>query len=670
MASLEDIGPPAAQAQLEPLILRDQLASVRRSSLTALQAQVILGLIIVVVAFHSGCRNAGLAWFGISLFASILRVIPNFFPLTSISDRYGSGGPGTVQDHLNLTALTALASGVIWALIPELCAGYTQPTSTFYLTVVCGVTAGFVANSSAYARIAICFITPPLLSMAICLVSFAEDFDRACLAAMALLYIAVLVRVSFQSEAAFRDSSRLKNAATTLAQSLREATARSLAVAEEMRFRATHDDLTNLLNRSGFMQEVAERSANFRSPLCLMVLDLDGFKSVNDLFGHHAGDEVLIEVARRLQETLTDQFVIARTGGDEFAIFYERNASAHTPSALATKLITAIEVPFSAFDAGRIGASIGIHVTLPGTQDFNIAEMLTFADEALYAAKNAGRNRFFLFDDTLRTRREMRRAVERDLRHALSAGALEVWYQPVFGQDGKNLISLEALLRWQHPNFGWIPPEDLLAIAAMTGLSEMLITFILDDVCAMIGKLLSLRLEHIWVAMNMSPREVSRIAIDERVLAKLQTLVLPPSMLEIEITEETAMNMRSVQDKLNRLSAAGVRIAVDDFGVGYSSLASLRHLQVNRIKIDRCFVTGISASASDQILVQTILKLGQSLNLEVVAEGVETAEDLHLLQSLGCQRFQGYYLKSPVSHAEMFGWLEKINADQTTQLQS
>jgi len=668
MASLTEIEPPAADSALEPLILRDQLAAVRRSSITALQIHIFLGVIILIVAFHSGHRAAGLAWFGISILASVLRVIPNLVPLTSIAEGPGFG-PGTVQDHLDLTALPVLASGLIWALIPVLCAGYTAPNATFYLVVVAGATAGFVANSSAYARIAICFILPPLLSVAFCLVYFSENFDRLCLAAMVLVYIAALIRISFQSEAAFRDSSRLKNAATTLAQSLREANARSLAVAEEMRFRANHDDLTNLLNRSGFMQEVAERSAKFRSPLCLMVLDLDGFKSVNDLFGHQAGDEVLIEVARRLQETLTDQFVIARTGGDEFAIFYERNASAHTPSALATRLITAIELPFTAFDAGRIGASIGIHVTVPGSRHFDIAEMLTCADEALYAAKNAGRNRYFLFDDSLRLRREMRRAVERDLRHALAANALEVWYQPVFGQDGRQLISLEALLRWNHPNFGWIPPEDLLAIAAMTGLSEPLIGFILGDVCTMIGRLLGLNLDHIWVAMNMSPREVSRIAIDERVLAKLHSLAIPPAMLEIEITEETAMNTLAVQDKLNRLSAAGVRIAVDDFGVGYSSLASLRHLRVNRIKIDRCFVTGIAASASDQILVQTILKLGQSLGLEVVAEGVESAADLQLLQALGCQRLQGYYLKSPVSHEEMLGWLEKIDAGQT-QLQS
>ena len=664
MALLEHTEPPA-EALLEQLILKDQLAAVQRSNVIAIPVHFVLGIIITIIAFHAGHGARGIAWFALSALINILRVVPNLIP-TAASPRDASFAAWTVQRHLRLSWITAGASGAVWALIPLLCNSYTEPSSVFYLTVVAGITAGNVANNAAYARSAICFITPPLASIAFCLVFRFGTFDRYWLAMVVVLYLAGLIQIGRQSEASFCESSRLKNAATTLAQSLREANAQAIAVAEQMGFRATHDELTDLLNRAGFMQEASARAAGYDLPLCLMVLDLDGFKSVNDLFGHNAGDQVLTEVARRIREVLTDEFVIARIGGDEFAVFYRLVAAADSPSALARRLITAIEVPFAAFDAGRIAVSIGIHVT----PDFDIAEMLTAADEALYAAKNAGRNRYYLFDDRLRSRREMRRAVERDLRQGLSNRALEVWFQPVFGQDGKKLISLEALLRWKHPNYGWIPPEDLLAIAAMTGYSEMLIRFILAEVCSMIGKLLSLQLDPVWVAMNLSPREVSRIAIDELVLKKLQDLALPPSMLEIEITEETAMNTLAVQDKLNRLSAAGIRIAVDDFGVGYSSLASLRHLHVDRIKIDRCFVTGIATSDSDQILVQTILKLGQSLSLEVVAEGVETAEALEVLQALGCERMQGYYLKAPAARDEVFDWLEKMDAGQTTQAQS
>ncbi len=664
MALLEHTEPPA-EALLEQLILKDQLAAVQRSNLIAIPVHFVLGIIIAIIAIHAGYGTRGIAWFALSALVSILRVVPNFIPSASISTE-AAFATWTVQRHLRLSWVTACASGVVWSLIPLLCNGYTAPSSVFYLTIVAGITAGNVANNAAYARSAISFIIPPLLSIAFCLVYRAGDFDRYWLAAVVLLYLAGLIQIGRQSETSFRELSRLKNAATTLAQSLREANAQSVAVAEQMSYRAAHDELTDLLNRAGFMHETTACAAGAHAPLCLMVLNLDGFKSVNDLFGQKAGDQVLIEVARRLREALTDDFVIARTGGDEFAILYQLAATADPPSALARRLITAIEAPFAAFDAGRIAASIGLHVT----SAFDIAEMLTCADEALHAAKTAGRNGYYLFDERLRNRREMRRAVERDLRQGLTNRVLEVWYQPVFGQDGKTLVSLEALLRWKHPNYGWIPPEDLLAIAAITGFSEILIGFILGEVCGMIQRLLSLQRDQVWVAMNLSPREVSRIAIDELVLGKLQELRLPPSMLEIEITEETAMNTRAVQDKLNRLSAAGIRIAVDDFGVGYSSLASLRHLQVDRIKIDRCFVTGIAHSDSDQILVQTILKLGQSLNMEVVAEGVETAEDLALLQSLGCERMQGYHLKPPASRDEVFDWLEQMDVGQTTQVQS
>lgn len=174
-----------------------------------------------------------------------------------------------------------------------------------------------------------------------------------------------------------------------------------------------------------------------------------------------------------------------------------------------------------------------------------------------------------------------------------------------------------------------------------------------------------LNLENVWVAMNVSPREISRVAVAELFLPKLREMNLSPTMLEIEITEETAMDIRSVQDQLNSLSRSGVRIAIDDFGVGYSSLASLRHLRVNRIKIDRCFVTGIANSYGDQILVQTILKLGHSLGIEVVAEGVETPDDLKLLRAFGCKLMQGYHLGRPAPQYEVTGWLKQRKALQS-----
>jgi diguanylate cyclase (GGDEF)-like protein len=651
---------------LEALVRMDQLATIRRGVLVALPVNSMLGVTITLVASRYGHGAVGVIWFVATSIVNVLRILLCLVPLPPMpsadnsSKDCASGARWGAEKHLHLLWAASLVSGLLWSLLPTLCDGYTTPQAIFYLTVVCGTTAGAVTSGTAYARIPISFITPPLLSVISCLL-YAGGFDRNCLAATVVLYLAMLISVSRQGEAGFRVTSRLKNEATTMAKSLKEAHAHSVAIAEQMTHRASHDELTGLFNRAGFIQQVERCTDAGRSVFCLMLLDLDGFKSVNDVFGHTTGDRVLVEVARRLQEALTGEFTIARIGGDEFTVFYELRASDDPPHVLATRLITAIEVPYPAFDAGRLGVSIGIYQA----QDVNIAEMLTCADEALYVAKSAGRNRYYLFDENLRDRLAMRCDVERDLQRALFDNALEVWYQPVFGGDGKKLVNFEALLRWKHPKHGWIPPADLVLTAAAAGHSEQLMHFIFREVCAMIQTLCELNIEHVWVAMNVSPREVSRIAIDEFVLERLDDLNLSPHMLEIEITEETAMDIRSVQDKMNRLASAGVRIAVDDFGVGYSSLASLRKLNLKRIKIDRCFVTGITESASDQILVQTILKLGQSLGIEVVAEGVETVEALHMLQKFGCELVQGYYLGYPAPKHEIIGWLQKREVQKT-----
>lgn len=643
---------------LEALISKDQLATIRRGTLIALPFNSALGIAITLVASHYGHGAAGLVWFAATSAINALRIVLCLRPLRRaprqdfLAEDYAATARWSAEKHLHLLWATTFVSGLLWSFIPTLCDGYTTAQGIFYLAVVGGTTAGAVTSGTAYARIPISFITPPLLSAIGCLL-YAGGFDRNCLAVTVLLYLAMLILVSRQGETSFRATSRLKNEATTMAQSLKEAHARSVTIAEQMSHRASHDELTGLLNRTGFMQQVELYGAAGHSSYCLMLLDLDGFKSVNDVFGHSTGDRVLVEVGRRLQEVLAGDYIVARIGGDEFAVFYELRLSDDPFHVLATRLITAIEVPFSAFDAGRLGVSLGIYQA----QDVNIAEMLTCADAALYAAKSGGRNRYHLFDEALRDRLAMRCDIERDLQRALSESELEVWYQPVFGGDGKKLVNLEALLRWKHPKHGWIPPMDLVQTAATAGHSEQLMHFIFGEVCLMIQTLRGLNLERVWVAMNVSPREVSRIAIDEFVLDRLRGLNLPAHMLEIEITEETAMDIRSVQAKLNHLTQAGVRIAVDDFGAGYSSLSSLRKLNANRIKIDRGFVTGITESASDQILVQMILKLGQALGVEVVAEGVETEDTLHLLQDLGCELMQGYHLGCPAPKPEIIRWL-------------
>ena len=253
-----------------------------------------------------------------------------------------------------------------------------------------------------------------------------------------------------------------------------------------------------------------------------------------------------------------------------------------------------------------------------------------------------------MFDAGLRERLETRRDLERDLSTALAEAALEVWFQPIYALDAETLVGLEALVRWQHPRLGWIAPPDLIATAASAGLTESLLRYILEQVCAMIQILRSQGLGTVRVAMNVSPREMAQVPVDEIVIERLRALDLPPALLEIEITEETALDIGAVQGKLQALSRAGIRVALDDFGIGYSSLSSLRQLRADRIKIDRSFVTGLGTCDDKRGLVLAVLGLGRLLGLEVVAEGVESDEELRILQTMGCPFLQGYHLGRPM----------------------
>ncbi|WP_103120503.1 putative bifunctional diguanylate cyclase/phosphodiesterase [Methylopila sp. Yamaguchi] len=637
------LGAKGAATTLPHLIRSDQLAAVRRSVLLSIPVNVVLGITSALVAWNSGQTKAGLIWFAASC-------VPNSFRMM-LCRLAETTNPAVVDRRLKLHSAAALSSGLVWAFIPTLCAGYTSPQTLFYLIVVCGITAGAVTHGFAYARIPIGFITPPLLSAAGCLF-YAGGFDRICLGATVVLYLAALIRACREGEGLMRETSRLKNEATSLATSLEGAHVAATEIAEEMTRRASRDALTGLLNRSGFLEEAERRAAIAQSPMSLLLLDLDGFKAVNDTYGHKAGDNVLIEVARRLQLSLPSSFAVARLGGDEFAVLFEMGLVDVNPTLLAHELIAAIAIPFAAFDAGRIGVSIGVHVSTAPAID----EMLISADAALYAAKLAGRNRCYVFDAELAHHLAMRRDIERDLGKALAEGGLEVWYQPVMIDGGARFGGFEALARWRHPRHGWISPPDLIASASLAGFGEQLLRFILSDVCVTILAMREIGLADARVAMNVSPREMSQIAVDELVLKGLKARGVPPAMLEIEITEETALDIQAVRGKLAALSEAGVSVAIDDFGVGYSSLGALRRLRVDRVKIDRIFVEGVSRSAENRSLVLAILSLAGPLGFEVVAEGIEHQDDLETMRDLGCKAFQGYLIARPMPRNEALRW--------------
>ncbi|MFT4190124.1 MAG: EAL domain-containing protein [Comamonas sp.] len=663
-----DIGNPAPAIDtvddglLRRLIRADQLSSIRRDVLTVLPINVAFGLTGTLVTTYTGHGLAGALWFILSTAINLGRMALCHRPYPRRADaRAGSSDAEAADDagverHLRQAWLSALASGLAWAILPMLSDNFTS--SHFSLMVICCITAGSVTHVIAYAAVPRAFVTPPLLSAAASLI-YAGSFDNIALALTMLLYLAALIRITHIGETSFRASSRLKNEATALAQSLRIAHAHAEEVAREMSHRAVHDSLTGLLNREGFMREAKRLLAGHaRTPQdtpahespCMLLLDLDDFKSINDIFGHATGDEALASFGQLLQHEVAGHPAVAgRLGGDEFAIVLLGPESSST--ALAERIIAVL-----AREPVRqhVPMAVGIGICRDGQA--SLSELLACSDAALTVAKRAGRNQFHVFDDTLRQQIERWRDAKRDVAQAIAQGDIETWFQPIVCDHGQRIDSFEALMRWPHPTHRSIPPEEIITVAAGTGQSEALLRLLLASVCRFIGQLQAVGLEDVRVAMNVSPREMSHLPVDTIVLGVLRQHNVATRHLEIEITEETALDIETAQAKLAALEQAGVRIAIDDFGVGYSSLATLRNLSMHRLKIDRSFVRDLASSAVNRVLVRTILDLGRWLGVEVVAEGVETASDQATLNAMGCDRLQGYHFAQPMPAEAALEW--------------
>jgi diguanylate cyclase (GGDEF)-like protein len=649
-ASASFTAPAIDGTVLSNMVRRDQLVMLRRTVRSAIPINLVLGITAMLVAVHGGRVVGGLLWLALSVTVNVLR--------HALCGQRFEDSPFGVERQLRRMVVAALASGAVWALVPLLCAGYTSPQTLFYLTVVCGICAGAVSYGIAYAAVPIAFITPPLLTTAVCL-AVAGGFDRMCLAAMVLVYFTGLVRAALQSERGIRIGCRLKNEATALAAQLGAAHEALQKSTQRLAIRASHDALTGLLNREGFTQATTRRIAERPGRAhCLFLFDLDGFKGVNDAFGHQAGDRVLQDVARWLERELDGlRAVVGRWGGDEFVVFCDHDDDrAQAPASLAQVLIAGLPGATAA-SGGHLGMSVGIAIS----RDTDIVDMISLADEALYEAKRAGRNRCRIVDDALNKRLAVRRDIERDLQGAIEARAIRLWYQPIVALDTQRVHSLEALLRWDHPRHGRMPPEQVIFAAAGTGLAPALLRYIVEEVCLALRELEARggELASVPIALNVSPREMAQLAVDRLVLGLLEEEGIAARRLKIEITEEVALDTPAARGCLHALAAGGVTIVVDDFGVGYSSLASLRDQYVRQVKIDRSFVAGLGGSSGNRVLVNAIVQLGHALDIEVVAEGVETVDELDVLRTLGCRLGQGYHFARPAPLAEIAAWAER-----------
>ena len=419
----------------------------------------------------------------------------------------------------------------------------------------------------------------------------------------------------------------------------------------QLRYQALYDSLTGLPNRVLVLdraEQMLARGRRIQVPVAALYVDIDGFKHVNDRFGHAAGDEFLKIVGRRLQSVIRESDTAARLAGDEFVVLLEGSSLDAGPELVAERLLDVLREPYDMNDKiGRqfsLTASIGIAYGQRATAE----EMLADADVALYAAKAEGKNRFALFESGMQTVVQDRLTLEMDLTEALESGELFLAYQPTFDLQSGSTIGVEALLRWRHPTRGVIQPDVFIPIAEESGLIVAIGRWVLKQACQQ-GARWHAQGHEIGISVNVSGRQLDRDELIDDVRDALHGAGLESSALTLEITETTLMrDADATTRRLVALKELGVNIAIDDFGTGYSSLAYLRQFPVDAIKIDRSFIKGIAGSEDSAALIHTLVRLGKSLNLKTLAEGIENKAQLTALQHERCDHGQGFLYARPL----------------------
>ena len=426
---------------------------------------------------------------------------------------------------------------------------------------------------------------------------------------------------------------------------------------------ATHDPLTGLPNRNLLKERLARSLAERHRPgrtIAVAAIDLDRFSSINHSLGHGVGDGVLIEIAHRLEAAVPAPHTLARVGGDSFGLLIDSMSARIDAHSITSAMLAALEQPFLIHgEEIRVRSSIGVSVCPDDARRGD--DLLAHAEAALVTSKRHGGGRVLFFDPSMSDSMQERLALENDLRRALAAYEFEIHYQPQVSTRTGRILSVEALLRWRHPQKGLIAPSSFIPLAEQTGLIVPLDAWVLREACRQARAWLTDAGLNFKVAVNLSAMQFRCPEVLDTIVSAVNAAELEPRNLEIELTESALMvDPEKSASALKLLRAMGVSIAIDDFGTGYSSLSYLRRLPIDKLKIDRSFVRDLPTSATDASIVRAIVSLAHSVGLQVVAEGVETAEQLERIRALDCDQWQGYYFCAPQPPAEL---TERLAAD-------
>lgn len=423
---------------------------------------------------------------------------------------------------------------------------------------------------------------------------------------------------------------------------------------------ANHDELTALPNRTMFgelLQITLANAKRYQHKFALFFIDLDRFKVINDSLGHHAGDELLKEVALRLKQSLRSGDMVARMSGDEFVVLLPETGKENETAAVARKILSALTKPM--YLAGQeccITASLGISLYPSDADDKE--SLLKNADIAMYRAKENGKNNFQFYSESMKTQSLERLALETSMRRALERDEFYLHYQPKLDLKSGRINGVEALLRWQHPELGSVAPNQFIPLAEETGLIVQIGRWVLKTACHQNMEWQREGLSPVCLAVNLSARQFNDHALLDDIAVALTASQMPAHLLELELTESMVIqNQDYAIEVLGALKRMGVKLALDDFGVGYSSLAQIKNYPFDTLKVDRSFIRNLPANTEDGAITDAIIAIGKTLSMTVVAEGVETVEQESFLREHACDQTQGFYFSRPVAPEEFAKFL-------------
>ncbi|MEJ2143223.1 MAG: EAL domain-containing protein [Gammaproteobacteria bacterium] len=431
---------------------------------------------------------------------------------------------------------------------------------------------------------------------------------------------------------------------------------------ERLAYLAQYDPLTGLPNRALFhdrMMAAMRHAERHNSVTALLFLDLDHFKDINDTLGHTAGDELLKDVAKRLQGCIREEDTIARLGGDEFTVILQDISHREDAAEVAEKILATLSKPFILKDE-KVFVTISIGIAGYPSCGKNAEALIQNADTALYRAKSEGRNNYKFFETEMNMAVSDRMTMINDLRHAVHKKDFILFYQPLIDTSSNKVTGVEALLRWHHPERGLIPAKDFVPLLEETGLIISVGEWVLNEACRQNMLWQQDGLPPVYVSVNLSVRQFHKCDLVNMVVNTLKKNQLDPHLLQLEVTESILMdNTKRTLEALDKLRKLGVRLAIDDFGTGYSSISYLKEYPFNILKFDQSFVQDMEHSINGAAIVAAVINLGHSINMSVVAEGVETHHQLNMLNERGCDHIQGHLFAHPMSAKNFTQWMKQ-----------